>query len=54
MVKLGWRLELGFEGGLAWGCVGEVHLRKGTKRKRKGTKRKEKKNKKKVWKIFQT
>jgi hypothetical protein len=25
MVKLGWRLELSFEGGLAWGCMGEVH-----------------------------
>jgi hypothetical protein len=25
MVELRWRLELGFEGGLAWGCVGEVH-----------------------------
>jgi hypothetical protein len=25
MVELGWRLELSFEGGLAWGCVGEVH-----------------------------
>jgi hypothetical protein len=21
MVELGWRLELSFEGGLAWGCV---------------------------------
>jgi hypothetical protein len=25
MVELGWRLGLGFEGGLAWGCMGEVH-----------------------------
>jgi hypothetical protein len=25
VVELGWRLELGFDGGLAWGCVGEVH-----------------------------
>jgi hypothetical protein len=25
MVELGCWLELGFEGGLAWGCVGEVH-----------------------------
>jgi hypothetical protein len=25
VVELGWRLELGFEGGLAWGCVEEVH-----------------------------
>jgi hypothetical protein len=24
-VELGWRLELNFEGGLAWGCMGEVH-----------------------------
>jgi hypothetical protein len=25
VVELGWRLELNFEGGLAWGCVREVH-----------------------------
>jgi hypothetical protein len=25
VVELGWRLEFGFERGLAWGCVGEVH-----------------------------
>jgi hypothetical protein len=25
MVELGWWLELSFEGGLARGCVGEVH-----------------------------
>jgi hypothetical protein len=25
VVEHGWRLELGFEGGLAWGCMGEVH-----------------------------
>jgi hypothetical protein len=26
VVKLGWWLEFGFEGKLAWGCMGEVHL----------------------------
>jgi hypothetical protein len=25
VVELGWRLEFGFEGNLAWGCMGEVH-----------------------------
>jgi hypothetical protein len=25
MVKLKWRLEIGFEGGLSWGCMGELH-----------------------------
>jgi hypothetical protein len=25
VVELGWHLEFGFEGKLAWGCVGEVH-----------------------------
>jgi hypothetical protein len=27
VVELGWWLELSFEGGLAWGCMGEVHPR---------------------------
>jgi hypothetical protein len=26
VVELGWQVELGFERGLAGGCVGEVHL----------------------------
>jgi hypothetical protein len=26
MVNLRWRLELDFEEGMAWGCMGEVHL----------------------------
>jgi hypothetical protein len=26
VVELGWRLEFDFEGKLAWGCMGEVHL----------------------------
>jgi hypothetical protein len=25
VVELWWQLELSFEGGLAWGCLGEVH-----------------------------
>jgi hypothetical protein len=24
VVELGWRLEISFDRGLAWGCVGEV------------------------------
>jgi hypothetical protein len=25
VVEFGWRLKFGFEGKLAWGCMGEVH-----------------------------
>jgi hypothetical protein len=37
VVELGWQLELGFEGGLAWGCMREVHpsLYRGVGRVRK-------------------